>query len=143
MMRILLAHNYYRTSAPSGEDIAFINEKAMLQDSNLDVQSYEKFNDKLIGINAFSKLKLGLSNSWSHIVYQEMQNILKKFQPDIVHFHNTFPQITPSGYAACKDLGIPVIQTLHNFRLLCANALLLRDGKICELCVKGSMISAL
>ena len=142
-MRILLAHNFYRTSAPSGEDTAFMNERAMLQNADLEVESFEKYNDDLVGINAFSKLKLGLSNSWSYNTYEEMQNSLKKFKPDIVHFHNTFPQITPSAYAACKDLGIPVIQTLHNFRLLCANALLLRDGKICELCVNGSMISAL
>ncbi|MDW3094196.1 MAG: glycosyltransferase family 4 protein [Gammaproteobacteria bacterium] len=142
-MRILLAHNFYRTTAPSGEDIAYSNEKEMLSNSGLNIATFEKFNDDLEGFSGLERLKLGLSNSWSSVSYRNIKSKIQSFKPDIVHFHNTFPQITPSGYAACKDMGIPVIQTLHNFRLLCANALLLREGKSCELCVSGSMFNAL
>ena len=142
-MRILTVHNFYKSSAPSGEDIAYINEKKMFQDSDIIIQSHEKFNDNLVNLTVKEKLKLGINNSWSNSSYAELKIKLKKFKPNLVHFHNTFPQITPSGYAACKDMGIPVIQTLHNFRLLCANALLLREGKSCELCVSGSMFNAL
>lgn len=142
-MRVLLVHNFYRTAAPSGEDIAYNNDKRMLQSGGVELDTYEKFNDDLVTLNHVAKLKLGISNSWSKESFREISAKLRAYKPDIVHFHNTFPQITPSGYAACKELNIPVIQTLHNFRLLCANALLLREGKVCELCISGSMISAL
>jgi glycosyltransferase involved in cell wall biosynthesis len=61
----------------------------------------------------------------------------------VAHFHNTFPLISPSAYAACQDNGVPVVQTLHNYRLICANALLLREGRPCEACVGTSLLPAL
>ena len=142
-MRILLCHNFYRSAAPSGEDIAYENEKKMLIEAGINVDTYEKYNDDLENIAFFDKAKLGISNSWSNTSYCEIKRKIKKFKPDLVHFHNTFPQITPSGYAACKDMSVSVVQTLHNFRLLCANALFLRDGKVCELCLSGSLYSAI
>lgn len=142
-MKVLVCHNYYRSTAPSGEDVAYNSEKLMLLEGGLELETFEKFNDDLKNINTIQKIKLGISNSWSNESYYELKGKLNKFKPDIVHFHNTFPQITPSAYAACAELNVPVVQTLHNFRLLCANALLIRNGAACELCLSGSMWPAL
>jgi glycosyltransferase involved in cell wall biosynthesis len=60
---------------------------------------------------------------------------IHQFQPDIVHVHNFFPTLTPSVYDACRSAGVPVVQTLHNYRLMCANALLFRQGKVCTECL--------
>jgi glycosyltransferase involved in cell wall biosynthesis len=65
-------------------------------------------------------------------------------QPDIVHFHNTFMSISPAAYYACQEAGVPVVQTLHNYRLICPQATLLRNGRICTECVTAkSLIPAL
>ena len=67
---------------------------------------------------------------------------LRRFQPDVVHVHNFFPQISPSIYDACLDENVPVIQTLHNYRLICPGAMLMREGKICEQCITGTPYQA-
>jgi glycosyltransferase involved in cell wall biosynthesis len=64
-------------------------------------------------------------------------------KPDVAHFHNTFPQLSPSVYAACRDAGVPVVQTLHNYRFICPNGLLLRNQQPCEECIGGSLFSSL
>jgi glycosyltransferase involved in cell wall biosynthesis len=73
--------------------------------------------------------------SYSVDAKQRMVRAIRKFEPDIVHVHNFFPLLTPSIYDACYDAGVPVVQTLHNYRTICASALLMRAGRICEDCV--------
>jgi hypothetical protein len=85
--------------------------------------------------NCKVKFLLSFENIWSRQTYRELKGILKKQRPDIAHFHNIWYLISPSAYSACKDAGIPVVQTLHNFRFFCINGLLMRNGKICEECV--------
>jgi glycosyltransferase involved in cell wall biosynthesis len=76
---------------------------------------------------------------WSKKSYFELKSILKDIQPNVVHFHNTFPQMSPSVYKACYEAGVPVIQTLHNYRNVCPGAMLLRDGDPCELCLDNKI----
>jgi glycosyltransferase involved in cell wall biosynthesis len=61
--------------------------------------------------------------------------LIRDCKPDVVHFHNTFPLISPAAYYACRDLGVPVVQTLHNYRLFCPAATFFREGKVCEDCL--------
>jgi glycosyltransferase involved in cell wall biosynthesis len=68
-------------------------------------------------------------------MYRELQAVLARFSPDLVHLHNTFPLISPAAFAACRRAGIPVVQTLHNYRLLCPNAIFYRDNHLCEDCL--------
>jgi hypothetical protein len=75
--------------------------------------------------------------------YEAVSRLVKRTRPDIAHFHNTFPQISSSAYAACRDNGVPVVQTLHNFRFICPGGLLLRDGHPCEDCVGTTLMPAL
>jgi glycosyltransferase involved in cell wall biosynthesis len=74
---------------------------------------------------------------------RELGDILARESPDVAHFHNTFPLITPSAYYACQSAGVPVVQTLHNYRLLCPSGNLFREGHICEECVSHSLLRSI
>lgn len=141
-MRVLLAHEFYRSSAPSGEDAVFENEKALLADNNFEVIAYEKHNDDIDESGFIKKIKLARECVWSDRTYAEVSDLIRTRRPAVAHFHNTFPLMSVSAYAACKDNQVPVVQTLHNYRLICPNGLLLRDGVPCEKCVGRMPVSA-
>jgi glycosyltransferase involved in cell wall biosynthesis len=142
-MRVLLVHCFYRSSAPSGEDSVYRNEKKLLEENGHEVISYEKFNDDLDNNSSWKKLAAGAEFVWSPKAFHEITAIIKMHKPDLAHFHNIFPQISSSAYAACKKLGVPVVQTLHNFRYICPAGLLQRNNKPCEKCIEGSLVSSL
>jgi glycosyltransferase involved in cell wall biosynthesis len=142
-MKILLGHSHYRTSAPSGEDAVYRNERALLESYGHSVTPFERFNDDINITTLSDKISIARETIWSQSSYDFVSELIKATKPDIAHFHNTFPQLSPSVYAACQDNGVPVVQTLHNFRLVCANALLMRDGKPCEACLDGGVFNAL
>lgn len=142
-MKVLLCHNYYRSSAPSGEDSVFRNERDMLQRNETDTFLFERYNDDINESTLIRKVKLAIKSAWSTETYNDLTTLIKKTRPDIAHFHNTFPLISPSAYAACHDAGIPVVQTLHNFRFICPGAQLQRNGHICEECIDHSLLPAL
>jgi glycosyltransferase involved in cell wall biosynthesis len=130
-LRVLLVHNRYRV--PGGEDAAVDRECAMLRDAGLTVDLLEAGNDDIFG--PIQKLKTALLVSYSPSARRLVAARIRAFRPDIVHVHNFFPQLSPSIYDACQSAGVPVVQTLHNYRLICANALLFRDGKACTECL--------
>lgn len=134
-MKVLFVHNYYRTSAPSGEDIVAKNERKLLEEHGADIVAYEKFNDAIDESSLRKRIKLGLSSAWSLTTYTELSNILRRVRPEVAHFHSIHPQISPSAYAACQEVGVPVVHTLHNYRYICPGALLQRNGRPCEDCV--------
>lgn len=142
-MKVLLAHNYYRSSSPSGEDGVFRNEKELLKRNGVETIVYEVFNDEIDESTVKSRVQLALNTAWSRHTYNDISDLIRKHRPDIAHFHNTFPQISPSAYAACRDNSVPVVQTLHNFRFICPGGLLMRDGKPCEDCVGTTLVPAL
>ncbi len=129
-MRVLTVHNYYRQ--PGGEEQIFATEAALLESYGHEVSRYTLHNDDTIGINP---LKLAKNTLWNGTVYRELRSLLRQEKPQVVHFHNTFPMISPAAYHAVKDEGIAVVQTLHNYRLLCPNGLFFRDGRVCEDCL--------
>lgn len=141
-MRVLLAHNYYRSVAPSGEDAVFLNERALLE-SRCEIVSYERHNDDIDESTLGRKVRLGFTAAWSHKTYKELCALIQKEKPEIAHFYNTFPLITASAYAACQDKGVPVVQTVQNYRFVCPNGLLLRAGKPCEDCFGTSFLPAI
>ena len=142
-MKILLGHNFYRSSAPSGEDGVYKNERQLLEDNGVEIISYEKFNDDLDDSSLSKRVKIALDSAWSSESYQQLSKLIKKSKPDVVHFHSLFPQISPSAYAACFDHGVPVVHTLHNYRPICPGAMLIRDGKPCEDCVGTNLLPSL
>ena len=133
-MRILTVHNYYQLSG--GEEQIFTTEAALLESRGHEVLRYTLDNDQIKGINP---LTLAKKTVWNSEVYQELRSLIRQQQPQVAHFHNTFPLVSPSAYYAAKDEGVPVIQTLHNYRLLCPNALFFRHGRVCEDCLGKSV----
>ena len=129
-MKIILAHNFYQQAG--GEDVVFNLEKELLKNNHHEIYEYTEDNQRIGELNRFSLLTQTI---WSNPSREKLRRQLQTFQPDIVHFHNTFPLISPAAYAACREMNIPVVQTLHNFRLLCPSALFLRNGKVCEDCL--------
>lgn len=104
----------------------------LLRNHGHDVTVYRRHNSE---IASMSKPAVAVSTFWSSRTSNKIDQICENFQPDLIHSHNTFPLISPSLYWAATRRKIPVIQTLHNFRLVCPEAMLLRDGKVCEDCV--------
>lgn len=130
LRNILIVHNYYQQ--PGGEDQVFSAESALLEMHGHRVHRYTISND---AVPEYSKLKLFKSTIWNQSVANELVKIVKESGIEIVHFHNTFPLISPAAYYAIQSLDVPVVQTLHNFRLMCSNAIFFRDGKPCEDCL--------
>jgi len=129
-------HNRYRQ--PGGEDRVFEQERALLAEAGHQTISYERSNHE-IEAAGIGKLILIKNTIWASGTKRAFSEILKREKPDIVHVHNTFFVISPSIYSACREAGVPVVQTLHNFRLLCPAAEFAREGKVCEECVEHSV----
>ncbi|MBW3660107.1 MAG: glycosyltransferase family 4 protein [Gemmatimonadetes bacterium] len=129
-MKIAVVHERY--IQPGGEDRAFESETALLESRGHDVVRYEQRNDQ---IPEMGRLSLAARAHWNARANRRLRRLLHEERPDVVHFHNTFPILGPSAYWAAKSEGLPVVQTLHNYRLLCPNAQLYRDGGPCEDCV--------
>ena len=127
---MLLAHNYYQQ--PGGEDRVFANEGALLEQRGHEVVRYTASND---AVAEMSTGQLAMATVWNGRTYRDLRALLRRERPAVVHFHNTFPLLSPAAYRAATDEGVAVVQTLHNYRLLCPNALFLRDGKVCEDCL--------
>jgi glycosyltransferase involved in cell wall biosynthesis len=139
MSKILFIHNSYQQAG--GEDNVVTAEAKLLAEHGHDVELWSVDNKDLpTGING--KIKTALATSYSQASRAIARDKLRGFKPDVVHVHNFFPQISPSIYDACLDEGIPVVQTLHNYRLICPGAMLMRQGNICEQCITGSPYQA-
>lgn len=142
-MKVLLVHNRYRTSAPSGEDVVVDNEERMLRRNGVSVVRVDRCNDDLDDRGVTGRIRVALDTVWSTRSRADLARVVAAEKPDIVHVHNTFAMLSPSIYGAFGRAGIPVIQTLHNFRLYCPGALFMRDRKPCEACVDHGLHNAL
>lgn len=129
-VKIMVVHNRYREAG--GEDGVFQAEADLLEGRGHRVLRYTVHNDRVVGMN---RLALSGRALWNPSAYRELRALMRRGRPDVVHFHNTFPLVSPAGYYAARAEGVPVVQTLHNYRLLCPDALFFRDGKVCEDCV--------
>jgi glycosyltransferase involved in cell wall biosynthesis len=132
-MKILAVHNYYQLGG--GEDTAYEYEVALLRRHGHEVITHERSNKETQALSSIQKAGLAINTIWSQSSNQEISGILGREKPDLVHFHNTHLMISPSAYYACKDAGIPVVQSLDNPRLICPAATLYRDGHACHDCV--------
>ena len=129
-MKILIAHNAYQHRG--GEDMVAGAETELLRRHGHQVELYERHNRDLASM---SMPAAAMSCVWSHQSNAEIARVCDTFQPDVIHAHNTFPLISPSLYWLASRKRIPVVQTLHNFRLLCPQAMFLREEKVCEDCL--------
>jgi glycosyltransferase involved in cell wall biosynthesis len=132
-MKILVAHNAYQQRG--GEDAVAEAEVQMLRRHGHEVVEYRRHNDEISGLG---RMQLAAQTLWSRRTHAELLALLQQHRPDVLHAHNTFPLISPSLFWAADAAGVPVVQTLHNFRMMCPQGMLLRDGRICEDCVGRS-----
>ncbi|MGH7842614.1 MAG: glycosyltransferase, partial [Candidatus Binataceae bacterium] len=131
-MKILSIHNRYLQ--PGGEDVAVAAEKALLEAHGHRVVDYHRSNAE-IDERGLSKARVAAKAFWAADTVHELERLLGEEKPDIAHFHNTLTMISPAAYYACRRARVPVVQTLHNYRLICPRADLFRSGRICEDCV--------
>ncbi len=129
-MKLLLVHERYRQ--PGGEDAAFAQEALLLRRRGHDVLLYTEDNSR---IEQIGRAATAARTVWSSGARRLVRDLALRERPAVAHLHNTFPLLSPSVCWACRDAGVPVVQTLHNYRLLCAGALLFRAGRPCEDCV--------
>lgn len=134
---ILIVHNEYQIHG--GEDTVVDSEVALLRAHGHEVIEYRRSNSEYKNAGKLGYLKVAKNAVFNRQVYREILDIIHQQHIDIVHVHNTLSVISPAVYYAAKKAGIPVVQTIHNFRFFCINALMYRDGKPCELCAKGAL----
>jgi glycosyltransferase involved in cell wall biosynthesis len=129
-MRILLVHNSYQQTG--GEDLVVPDEARLLESRGHDVGQYSVHNDQ---VSSLSRLTLAQRTVWSQPAYRAVRAAIATHRPEVVHVHNTLPLLSPSVYYAASAEGVPVVQTLHNYRLMCPAAVCFRDGHVCTDCV--------
>ena len=139
--KVLQVHNYYQL--PGGEDTVVANEKRLLEENGHEVIQYTRHNSELNNLNVMQKLLLPFSTVFNLRTYREVKRIIREEKIDIVHVHNTLNRISPAVYYAALHCGTPVVQSVHNFRLICPGATFYRDGQICEECLKKGLGCAL
>ena len=136
-MNILIVHNYYQI--PGGEDTVVANEKKLLENNGHKVSLYSRDNSELNKLSFFRKLALPVTTVFNPRTYMDIRDIIWNQNIEIVHVHNTLNLVSPSVYYAALSRDVPVVQTIHNFRMLCPGATFYRDGHICEDCVEKGL----
>ena len=140
-MNILIVHNYYQI--PGGEDTVVANEKKMLESHGHKVSFYNRSNSELNQMSLFRKLALPITTVFNPHTYMEIRDIIRGQKIEIVHVHNTLNLVSPSVYYAALSRKVPVVQTIHNFRMICPGAIFYRDGHICEDCAEKGLKCAI
>lgn len=139
--RILQIHNFYQI--PGGEDVVVRNEQRLLEEHGHQVYTYYRTNKELNEGGKIKKLLIPFTAVYSFRTYREVKRLIKEHQIDIVHVHNTLMMVSPSVFYAAFRCHVPVVQTLHNFRMLCPAGSFFRDNVICEECVAHGMRCAI
>lgn len=132
--RILMVHNYYQERG--GEDLSFEAERLALEDAGVSVHTYIDTNYR---VDSMGGIRAAVKCTWSREAHREVRQIIRETRPQLMHVQNAFPLISPSIYYAAKSEGVPVIQSIRNYRLLCPNALFYRDDHVCEDCMGKRM----
>jgi glycosyltransferase involved in cell wall biosynthesis len=140
-MKILLVHNYYQQ--PGGEDVVFEQECGLLERKGHDVLTYVRSNEEIEQFSTVQRIGLLKTIVSAGDSKTDVRRLLQREKPDVAHIHNTFMMVSPSIYQACAEERIPVVQTLHNYRLLCPAVTLYRNGKICEECIDDGLLRAI
>lgn len=130
-MRVIIVHNHYQQ--PGGEDVAVQDDYGVLVNHGHQVRLLEANNEHIR--NFVARAQTALTAVYSPSSKRRMAALISEFRPDLVHVHNFFPILSPSIYYACNEAGVPVVQTLHNYRLICPSSILFREGHVCEDCL--------
>jgi glycosyltransferase involved in cell wall biosynthesis len=141
-MRILLVHNRYRSAAPSGENRVVDQEGEALAALGHQVMRFGRSSDEIDRWSVAKKASLPVRTIWSRETGRDLKALLLEHRPEVVHVHNTFPLLSAAVLYACRDARVPVVVTLHNYRLACANGAFFRDGSVCHDCANTLPVPA-
>ena len=130
-------------SGAGGEDSALEADRDLLVAHGHEVLQFFGSNAEFGSARGTQRLMIGARAVWSRQSFEALDASLRSARPDVAHIHNTFGQLSGSIYWALARHGVPVVQTLHNYRWICPNALLLREGRPCEQCVGRTQYPAL
>lgn len=131
-MRILQVHNYYQT--PGGECRVVDDERSLLSDHGEDVYLFAKQSKAIDSFSLWRRARMLQQVPDNREIVRELTSLVQKVKPDVAHVHNVFPMISVGVYEALHSLGVPVVQTVHNYRFLCPNGTFYVDGAVCEDC---------
>ncbi len=134
----MLVHNRYRSAAPSGENRVVDQESAALAALGHEVTRFGRSSDEIEHWPIAKKALLPARSIWSTETSRAMKAALREHRPDVVHVHNTFPLLSAAVLYACRDARVPVVATIHNYRLACANGTFFRNGAVCHDCAGGT-----
>lgn len=134
-MKVLVLHNRYRPTAPSGENVVVDQESAALAARGHEVVVEQRRSEEVASWSAVRRATLPARVLWSGESRRNLASSLEEHRPDVVHVHNLFPLLTPSVLHACRDARVPVVASIHNYKLGCANGELFRDGRVCHDCL--------
>jgi glycosyltransferase involved in cell wall biosynthesis len=133
-MKLLVCHEFYRQFG--GEDQSFLDEVSLLRSKGHEVVEYTRHYEE---ITRSSRIGVALRSVWNTSAYRELRSLIRRERPDVVHCTNLFPLISPAAYQAAHDEGVPVVQALRNYRLVCPSATLVRNGEVCERCLNKTL----
>jgi glycosyltransferase involved in cell wall biosynthesis len=137
-VKIVLVHCHYQQ--PGGEDVVFLQERQLLERAGHQVIVFTRNNEGLDSYSGFQRLVLIQKAIWNVEVRKDFGELLRTEKPDVVHVHNTWVAISPSIYKECQDANVPVVQTHHNYALMCPGGTFFRDGATCEECVDHTLL---
>jgi glycosyltransferase involved in cell wall biosynthesis len=133
-MKVIVAHNRYSSAQPSGENTVVETEIAQLQAAGVEVVPFLRSSDDIGALPLHRKALLPASPIYAGAAQRELRDVLRAERPDVLHLHNPYPLLSPWVVRTAHRHGVPVIQTVHNYRQVCANGLFFRDGHICTDC---------
>jgi glycosyltransferase involved in cell wall biosynthesis len=134
-LKILLAHNFYGSSAPSGENTVYSAEKSLLEAAGHEVVEYTRHSDEIRGQGAWGAMKGAMSTPWNPFAFARVRRTIKRERPDVLHVHNTFPLLSPAIFHSAARSSTATVLTLHNYRTVCAAAIPMREGQPCTECL--------
>lgn len=138
-MKIVVAHNRYRQAQPSGENTIVDAEIAQLTAAGVEVLPFIRSSDEIPTMPKTAKALLPISPIYAPRAQQELSRLLTEHKPDALHLHNPYPLLSPWVVRTAHKHGVPVVQTVHNYRQVCSSGVYFRDGAICQDC-KGKAL---
>ncbi|MEU8164415.1 glycosyltransferase [Micromonospora parva] len=133
-MRIVVAHNRYREAQPSGENTIVDSEIAQLTAAGVEVLPFIRSSDEIPSMSKAAKALLPISPIWAPRAQHDLSRLLTEHRPDVLHLHNPYPLLSPWVVRTAHRHGVPVVQTVHNYRQVCSSGIYFRDGVICQDC---------
>ncbi|WP_213451149.1 glycosyltransferase family 4 protein [Rhizomonospora bruguierae] len=138
-MKVVVAHNRYREALPSGENTIVDAEIAQLGAAGVEVIPFLRSSDEIGALSPAGKALLPVSPIWAPAAQRDLAALLAEHRPDVLHLHNPYPLLSPWVVRTAHRHGVPVVQTVHNYRQVCSSGLYFRDGQVCTEC-KGRVI---